>query len=200
MVISLEDGAKELRRRILAARLHHGVELEEMEGWFFLAAPGLDDGEKLLEIDPRGRLVTGGLAERIEEVIVRRKLDIISLDPLAKLHSVGENDNNAMDKVASILTRMAIKHNIAVDVPHPNSKGPAEPGNAKRGRGASSTKDAFRLVYTLTPMNPDEGKEFGLSEADRRFLIRMDSGQGQYCPAIGGCHLVSACRRQYRKR
>jgi hypothetical protein len=39
MVISLEDGAKELRRRILAARLHHGVELEEMEGWFFLLHP-----------------------------------------------------------------------------------------------------------------------------------------------------------------
>jgi len=151
-------------------------------GLVFSAAPGLDDGEKLLEIDPRGRLVTGGLAETIEEVFVRRKLDIITLDPLVKLHSVGENDNNAMDEVASILTRMAIKHNIAVDVPHHNSKGPAEPGNEKRGRGASSTKDAFRLVYTLTPMNPDEGKEFGLSEADRRFLIRMDSGKVNIAP------------------
>jgi hypothetical protein len=182
LIISLEDGAKELRRRILAARIHHGISREELAGWLFLAAPGLDDGEKLLEVDPKGRLVTGGLASRIEEAIVRLKIDIISLDPLVKLHSVGENDNSAMDKVASILTRIAIKHNIAVDVPHHNSKGPSDPGNAKRGRGASSTKDAFRLVYTLTPMGDTEAKDFGLSEAERRYLIRMDSGKVNIAP------------------
>jgi hypothetical protein len=62
------------------------------------------------------------------------------------------------------------------------SKGPPEPGNAKRGRGASSTKDAFRLVYTLTPMSEDEGKNFGLSEAERRYFIRMDSGKVNIAP------------------
>ena len=182
LVISLEDGAEELRRRILAARINHGIELEELEGWLFLAAPGLEDGERLLEIDQRGRLVVGGLAERIEEAIVRLKIDIIGLDPLVKLHTVSENDNSAMDRVAQILTKLAIRYNIAVDVPHHNSKGPPDPGNAKRGRGASSTKDAFRLVYTLTPMIEKDAEGFGIKEAERRFLIRMDSAKVNVAP------------------
>lgn len=181
LIVSLEDGATELKRRLLAARLHHGIELKDVEGWLYLAAPGLDSG-KLLEIDSKGRLVMGGLAERITEVIVKRQIDIVSLDPLIKLHSVGENDNNAMDRVAQILTELAIKHDIAVDVPHHMAKGPSDPGNAKRGRGASATKDAFRLVYTLTPMNSDEAKEFGLSDAERRYLVRMDSGKVNIAP------------------
>ena len=182
LVISLEDGAEELRRRILAARIHHGVELEDIKGWLYLAAPGLEDGERLLEVDQKGRLVVGGLAERIEEAIVRLKIDIIGLDPLVKLHAVGENDNTSMDKVAQILTKLAIKYNIAVDVPHHNSKGPPEPGNAKRGRGASSTKDAFRLVYTLTPMVKEDAEGFGLGEDERKYLVRMDSGKVNIAP------------------
>jgi hypothetical protein len=182
LIISLEDGADELRRRLLAAMLHHDIERKELVGWLYLAAPGLEDGERLLEVDGKGRLITGKLAERIEEAIVRLKIDIIGLDPLVKLHSVGENDNTAMDKVAAILTGLAIKYNIAVDVPHHNSKGPADPGNAKRGRGASATKDAFRLVYTLTPMAKEEAEGFGLCEAERVPLIRMDSGKVNTVP------------------
>src|SRR5262249_22255960 len=40
LIVSLEDDANELRRRILAARLHHKVDLSEVRGWLFLDAPG----------------------------------------------------------------------------------------------------------------------------------------------------------------
>ena len=40
LIVSLEDDAAELRRRILAALLHHKVEREELRGWLFLSAPG----------------------------------------------------------------------------------------------------------------------------------------------------------------
>ena len=33
LVISMEDDRDELRRRILAARLHHGVDLADIRGW-----------------------------------------------------------------------------------------------------------------------------------------------------------------------
>jgi hypothetical protein len=183
LVISLEDDDKELRRRIRAARLHHGVERHELQGWLFVAAPGRGAG-KLLTIDKDGRLVTAGLANKIERVIKHRRIDIVSLDPFVKAHAVGENDNNAIDEVVQILTELAGKYHIAVDVPHHISKGQAEPGNANRGRGASAMKDAARLVYTLTPMSPEEGRSFGLDEALRRRLIRMDSGKVNIAPPM----------------
>ena len=65
LIISLEDGADELRRRILAARIHHRIELEELRDWLFLSAPGPEVG-KLMTVDQKGRGVRGQLAEVIE--------------------------------------------------------------------------------------------------------------------------------------
>jgi hypothetical protein len=181
LIVSMEDGTDELRRRIKAARLHHEVELDELKGWLFLAAPGAKAG-KLLTLDKHGRPEPGCLAAKLTDIIVSRKIDIVCLDPFVKTHSVEENNNSAIDKVVQILTDLAIRHDIAVDVPHHMSKGPPEPGNAKRGRGASAAKDAFRLVHTLTPMSPEEGQGFGLTEVERRYLVRMDPGKVNIAP------------------
>jgi hypothetical protein len=81
-----------------------------------------------------------------------------------------------------ILTDCASAFNCAIDVPHHISKGVGDPGNASRGRGASAMKDAARLVYTLTPMAPEEAQTFGIAENERRRLIRMDSGKVNIAP------------------
>jgi hypothetical protein len=181
LIVSLEDGVDELRRRIKAVLIHHGIELSELKGWLFLAAPGAAAG-KLMALDPRGRPVTGGLAAKLASTITARKIDIVSLDPFIKTHSVEENSNSAIDDVVQILSGMSITHNMAVDTPHHMSKGAPDPGNANRGRGASSAKDGGRLVYTLTSMTTDEAQAFGLSEAERRRLVRMDSGKVNIAP------------------
>src|SRR5262249_10946572 len=101
-----------------------------------------------------------------------------------KSHSVDENNNSVIDDVAQILVDLSIKHDIAVDAPHHTSKGIAQPGNADRGRGASSLKDAGRLVYTITPMSVEEAKTYGVNEELRRVLVRMDSGKVNIMPPL----------------
>src|SRR5687767_9557858 len=44
-----------------------------------------------------------------------------------------------------VLTDLGAKYDIAVEAPQHTSKGPAEPGNASRGRGASSMNNGGRL-------------------------------------------------------
>ncbi len=63
------------------------------------------------------------------------------------------------------------------------AKGPADPGNANKGRGASSLKDALRLVRTATAMSEEEAKAFGLDETKRRRLIRIDDAKLNVAPA-----------------
>ena len=46
-------------------------------------------------------------------------------------------------------------------------------------------KDAARLLYTLTPMTQKEAEWFGISEEERRSLIRMDSGKVNIAPPSG---------------
>jgi hypothetical protein len=39
-----------------------------------------------------------------------------------------------------------------------------------------------RLVYTLSPMTEAEAQQFGISEFERRHLIRMDSAKVNIAP------------------
>ena len=178
LIVSLEDSSDELRRRIYAVLRHHGISPSEVKGWLYLAAP---KGLRLAEMRD-GQVSVGPLGDLIRETIIKNKIDVISLDPFIKAHGMGENDNNAIDYVCTMLAQISIEHDCAVDLPHHTKKGIATPGDADRSRGASSMKDAARLVYTLTPMTQEEAQQFGLNEAERRSLIRMDSGKVNITP------------------
>jgi len=175
LIVSLEDDANELRRRIRAACLHHKIPLSELDGWLFLAAPGAKGG-KLLEM-VRGRVAVGKLGANLETAIVAHKIDLVMLDPFVKTHSIEENLNSAIDDVAQILTDLATKHNIAVDAPHHVRKGQMEAGDADAGRGASALNNAARLVYTCLQMTEEEARAFDISQENRRDYIRVDSGK-----------------------
>jgi hypothetical protein len=184
LIVSLEDDADELRRRILAVRIHYNIELSELDGWLFLAAPGGKAG-KLMQMDQRGRLIPGPLRESLERAIRAHNISLVILDPFVKAHSVDENSNTAIDDVVQILSDMAAEYKIAVDVPHHVAKGIAEPGNAQKGRGASALTNAVRLAYTLTAMNPDEAATFNVPEMERRQYVRLDRAKLN-CARISG--------------
>jgi len=99
-----------------------------------------------------------------------------------KLHAVEENDNGAMDYVCDLLTKIAIDGNIAVDAPHHTKKGQQTAGDADAGRGASSARDAGRLLYTLTRMSEEEAKAFGIPAEQRALYIRLDSSKVNIAP------------------
>ena len=94
------------------------------------------------------------LAKMLIEIVERRNIDLVVLDPFIKSHGCDENDNNAIDRVTGMLAELAIRFNVAIDAPHHVSKGMIDPGNANRGRGASAFKDAARLVYAPSPVAP----------------------------------------------
>jgi hypothetical protein len=182
LIVSLDDDNEELSRRIIAARQYYGISVDEVRGWLFLATPGKRVG-KLLEPGAHG-VVRGSLADALETVIIKRRLDLVALDPFVKTHAVSENDNKQIDAVAELLTDLAITHDIAVDIPHHTAKGPPDPGNPNRGRGAGAGKDAARLIYTLTTMSVEEAQAMGIEEGLRRSLVRMDSGKVNIAPPL----------------
>jgi hypothetical protein len=102
-----------------------------------------------------------------------------------KTHSVEENNNSAIDDVVQVLTDLSAKYKIAIDVPHHTSKGPADPGNASRARGASAMNNGGRLIYTLTTMSAEEAGAFAVSEDERKSYIRMDSGKVNITKPLG---------------
>jgi hypothetical protein len=180
LYVSLEDDRDELRRRVQAAMKHHGVDPAHVRGQLYLATPAAL-GFKLASTDA-GTFKAGDLGAKLEAAIELHRIDAVILDPFIKSHAVGENDNSAIDQVMAILAGIAARWKVAIDVPHHVSKGAGDPGNADRGRGASSHKDACRLAYTLTTMREEEAKIFGLGETERRSLIRMDPAKVNLAP------------------
>jgi hypothetical protein len=180
LYVSLEDDRDELRRRVRAAMKHHHVDPAHVHGHLYLATPA-DLGLKLASMDA-GTFKAGDLGAKLEAAIELHRIDAAILDPFIKSHAVGENDNSAIDQVMAILAGIAARWKVAIDTPHHVSKGAGDPGNADRGRGAGSLKDACRLVSTLTPMRADEADIFGIGEAERRSLIRMDPAKVNLAP------------------
>jgi hypothetical protein len=173
LLISLEDDCDELQRRIKGVLDHYGIDRSELKGWLFCATPKL---AKLALMNGKTRIV-GPLEQQIRETIERRDLDLISLDPFIKTHSLEENDSGDMDFVCDLLARMAVEFNIAVDSPHHVHKGTVTPGDADSGRGSSGIRDAGRLVYTLAPMSEDEAAAFNITSKDRCSYVRLDAAK-----------------------
>jgi hypothetical protein len=146
-----------------------------------ISRPPLISAKKIASIDA-GTFKAGDLGAKLEAAIELHRIDVVILDPFIKSHGVGENDNSAIDMVMAILAGIAARCKVAIDVPHHVSKGAGDPGNPDRGRGASSHKDACRLAYTLTTMREEEAKIFGIGEAERRGLIRMDPAKVNLAP------------------
>jgi hypothetical protein len=176
--ISLEDDDNEMRRRLLAACLHHGIDPAELRGWLYCATP---KGLKLAEIK-NGAKVRGALDSILRRTITERGIDLVGLDPLVKLHAMEENDNGGMDFVCDLLAQLASEFDIAVDIPMHTRKGLQTAGDADAGRGASATRDAGRLIYTLTRMNEAEGKQYGVPAEQRASYIRLDNGKVNIAP------------------
>jgi hypothetical protein len=181
LVISMEDDRDELRRRLKAARLHHGVDFAELDGWLYCWTP---KGIKLAQMKD-GNLQKGRLETLIRDKIKSRGYGLVALDPFIKVHALGENDNGAMDYVCELLTKIAIDLNVAVDIPQHTKKGLQTAGDADAGRGASATRDAGRLFYTLTRMAEDEAKQFGIPAEQRALYVRLDSSKVNIAPPSG---------------
>lgn len=181
LFVSFEDDRDEARRRVRAALVHHGVSFADIDGWLFLATPGMAAG-KIAQVADTGALKIGTLGGFLRETIGRLGVGLAILDPLVKTHSVNENSNQQIDTVASVLAQIAADLNVAIDLPHHVAKGAPDPGNSDRGRGASAFRDAARIVHTLTAMSPEEAATFNLGEAERRALVRLDSGKVNIAP------------------
>jgi len=180
LVVCLEDDFDEIHRRIRAACKYYDIPMDELLDAFWVTAPVQ---LKLAVIGADGwRIRAGAAVDELRRVILEKGIDLVSIDPLLRVHEGNENDNGQMDAVVSLLIRLAIDRGCAVDFVHHTSKGLNEPGSSDRMRGASAIRDGTRLLYTLTLMSKKEAKDFGVTEPQRRQLVRLDSAKVNLLP------------------
>jgi hypothetical protein len=176
LILSFEDGADELRRRLTAACRHHRIDPADLREWLHVASLNRST-LTLMTTDDAGNVIATDAEEGLVALCRREDIEAVTFDPWVKLSGAPENDNRATDAAVNVLGRVADRANVAVALAHHTRKGPAEAGNTDSARGAKALIDAARIGLTLTPMTSQEAQTFNVPEADRRRYVRLDDGK-----------------------
>lgn len=179
LLVCLEDDEMEIRRRIRAVCIHHGLNERDLAGWLYYWTP---HDLRFLEVDQHGHPEPGGLGDALRRIITKLDIGLVGVDPFVKSHSANENDNTLVGQAASLFLQVAYDCGCACDYVHHHRKGITIAGDPDSGRGASSLRDASRLVKTATKMTADEAKELGVGEDERKYLVRIDDAKLNIAP------------------
>jgi AAA domain len=179
-----EDPAEETERRLAAILLHFKIPREEVEGWLFT-----DTGREMpicIAQTLKNSVVFTPDAPALTASIIANKIDVFICDPFVKTHGVAENDNGAIDGVATSFARAADQANCAVELTHHVRKaggtGRSEV-SADDGRGAGALKDAARAVRVANVMASAEAPVAQVQEKDRKRYFRVDDdGKANMAP------------------
>ena len=88
--------------------------------------------------------------------MLTKGIDALSLDPLAKFHTVNEMDNGDMEIVGAAFTRLAERTNAAIEALHHIRKQPpgttTGPATVDDIRGASALIGVARMARVVNSM------------------------------------------------
>lgn len=176
-LFNAEDPRDEMDRRIMAACLHYKLSPSDIEGHLFL-----DTGreqELCVAFDDRktGIKINEPIVEAVVEQIKANRIDVLIVDPFVSTHSVNENDNGAIDKVAKLWAQIAHETNCAVDVVHHLRKVSDRDATVEDARGAVSLIGAARSVRVLNRMSEDQATAAGLNPTDRFPYFNVHQGK-----------------------
>ena len=172
-----EDSREELNRRIVAICQHYKIPQEELQDWLFLTS-GTEMALKLA--NGYGDLkVDSALVAEMTRVIADNSIDVVMFDPLVTLHSVNESDNGKMDTVIRIFSKLADVCDCAVDISHHTRKLAAGSFDhtVDDTRGASSVRDAVRMLRILNIMSHSDAENLGFDDFERLSYFRVDRGK-----------------------
>ena len=184
-IINNEDDKPEQLRRLAGIAKYHEVDDSVLDN--IALSCGYGNPFVISTVDKDNNVVHHPNAEKIISQAKANNVNYIIIDPFISIHQSDENDNNSIQKAVDVLKHIAKEANVAIELVHHTRKAAGgkeseeHAGNADAGRGASSLKDACRVVTTLARMSKKTAQELSIDyEEEGRHLIRLDIGKGNY--------------------
>jgi AAA domain len=129
-----------------------------------------------------GTVIARPIVDAIIAEIKRKQLDVLIIDPFIKSHKVTENDNNAIDQVASEWAAIADICNCSIELSHHSRKTGGTEVTIEDMRGAIALVNASRSARVLNKMTKDQAKNAFLEEATAWRYYRIDNGKANMAP------------------
>jgi hypothetical protein len=136
----------------------------------------------LVVIDRKTRMAVPRDTDALIAALVKAQIDVMFLDPFISCHSVPENLNEAIEKVAQQLNLVAEKADVAIHVAHHSVKKRGEDVGAMDYRGGGAALAKLRYVQTINRMTTGEAKKLGIGEDEAWKYIRVDGDKPNLAP------------------
>lgn len=175
--INTEDPPDLIQRQFETAAALHRITNDDV-GDRLMWSSGRDSNFVVATEDKRtGFRINHPVVEGIAQVGGEFQPDAIIIDPFVSTHGVSENDNGAIQQVATLWVTIADRLNCAIDLAHHvvKSEGPV---TANSGRGGGALKDKARIVRVINPLTEEQAKKWNIPEGLRReyFNAVIDKG------------------------
>ncbi|WP_426440113.1 AAA family ATPase [Bradyrhizobium genosp. P] len=184
LIINAEDSTEEIRRRVWAFCLAHGVSEHELDR---LSVAGADNpcvqGLSLLRTNLKGQseLDEAGFS-MLKDALQTLSPDVIVLDPLVALCAGGNmNDNSSMSLVMRALKRLAGDFDCAALIVHHTRKG-GDVGSADAISGAASIVNLARRAIMPVPLSAEEAAALGILPSQRASYIKLVDAKSNLVP------------------
>jgi hypothetical protein len=184
LVINGEDSTDEIRRRLYAFSLAHGIAERDLHG---LTAVGADDAWvqriSFLKTNEKGisALNQDGL-DALRQALDTLLPDIIVLDPLVSFCAGGNmNDNSVMSSVMRKLKEIAAQYECAMLIVHHTRKG-GDVGNVEAISGAAAITNLARRAIMPAPLTDDDIKKIGLPPSERPGVFKLVDAKSNLVP------------------
>jgi AAA domain len=184
LVINGEDSTDEIRRRIYAFCLAHGVAEHDLDGLTFAGADDLRVQRiSFLTTSEKGisALNQGGF-DALQLALDALHPDVIVLDPLVSFCAGGNmNDNAVMSLVMRKLKEIAAQYECAVLIVHHTRKG-GEAGNVETISGAAAITNLARRAIMPAPLTAEEATKLGILPSERLQYFRLVDAKSNLAP------------------
>ena len=179
-----EDDRDELARRIQAFCKRWNIEPEHTNGRLFIDTGREQEFVVMREIK-RDVVIAVPIVEAIKRQIIANKIDVLIVDPFVSTHTVNENDNGAIDRVAKLWQQIADECNCSVEVVHHSKKTGDREVEAEDSRGASALLAAARAVRQINRMTTKQADAAGIDHKDRFGYVNVTRGKANMGPMEG---------------
>ncbi|MFZ5781751.1 MAG: AAA family ATPase [Pseudomonadota bacterium] len=172
-----EDPSDELQRRVIAAATHYKLDWQADVAGRLSVNSGRELEIIIAEVRRNEVRLNRKLVDELVKRIRSKQIDVVIVDPFVSSHRVAENDNAAIQLVASTWARIAEEANCAVMLVHHSRKTNGEGATVEDGRGASALANAARSARSLNKMTVKEAANADVEERERWLYFRSDLGK-----------------------
>jgi hypothetical protein len=180
LIFNGEDPQDEIDVRLNAIIKHHGPKHgfsgKDLEANVHVLS-GRDQGLIFAKPSRDGVIIDQEALERLQAYLRDNGIKHIVLDPFIAVHHVNENDNGAIEQVATLLVQIAHDCDASMHLIHHSRKANGAEVTEDSARGASSLMAKARISKTLQFMGDTEAHQYNIPISNRFSYVRVNDGK-----------------------